>query len=132
MILDTPRQSRGMENILPLINVIFLLLVFFILSGIFVTPELFEVHLPESVSKAETEDGPIQILLSRDGMLAHGETFITPQQFQQLLAQQKLNNPEARLHVKADRKVAMRDVFEVMEAIKEAGYDNFQLLTLQK
>ncbi len=132
MILDTPRQSRGMENILPLINVIFLLLVFFILSGIFVTPELFEVHLPESVSKAETEDGPIQILLSRDGMLAHGETFITPQQFQQLLAQQKLNNSEARLHVKADRKVAMRDVFEVMEAIKEAGYDNFQLLTLQK
>lgn len=132
MILDTPRQSRGMENILPLINVIFLLLVFFILSGIFVTPELFEVHLPESASKAETEDEAIQILLSSDGMLAQGETFITLQQLRELLAQEKLRNSEVLLHVKADRKVVMRDVFEMMEVIKEAGYENFQLLTLQK
>ncbi len=133
MKLDMPQKPRDMENILPLINVIFLLLVFFILSGIFVTPELFEVAPPESASEVgPDEDKAMQILLSEDGSLAYGKAFITPHQFRQLLEQAKSSGTATSLQVKADRKVTMQKVFEVMDAVKEADYEKFQLLTLQK
>lgn len=132
MKLDVPQKPRDMENILPLINVIFLLLVFFILSGIFITPELFEVAPPESVSEVEPEDEAMQILLSEDGSLAYGKAFITLHQFRQLLEQAKSSGTATSLQVKADRKVAMQKVFEVMDAVKEVDYEKFQLLTLKK
>lgn len=142
MRLETSQQPRDMENILPLINVIFLLLVFFILSGVFVTPELFEVQPPESASEVEVESEPVLVLLNKDGTLAHGEKIITTQEFRQLLTQMKSDDTESHLHeshsheshlrIKADRKVAMQRVFEVMDIIAEVGHEDFHLLTLQK
>ena len=93
---------------------------------------MFAVSPPESISDRETEFELMQILLSKEGKLAHGEEPITQQQFQQLVSQAKQNNPDALLQIKADEEVEMQKVFEVMEIIKLAEYENFQLLTLKK
>ena len=114
MILEGSKKPLESENVLPLINVVFLLLVFFILSGIYTKPELFAISPPESISDRETEFESMQILLSKEGKLAHGEEPITQQQFQQLVSQAKQNNPDALLQIKADEEVEMQNVFEVM------------------
>ncbi len=132
MILEELQKPQEMENILPLINVVFLLLIFFILSGVVTKPELFEVSPPESISDHELDQEPIQILLSRGGKLAHGEESITTQQFQRLIRQAKQNYSDTLLQIKADQEVEMQKVFEIMEIIKAARYENFQLLTLKK
>lgn len=132
MILEELHKPQETENTLPLINVVFLLLIFFILSGVVTNPELFEVSPPESISDHEPDQGPIQILLSKDGKLAHGQEAITKQQFQRIISHAKQNNSDTLLQIKADQEVEMQKVFEIMEIIKTAQYDNFQLLTLKK
>lgn len=132
MILEESNKSQELEDILPLINVVFLLLIFFILSGVLTKPELFEISPPESISDHEPDQGPIQILLSKDGKLAHGQEAITKQQFQRIISQAKLGNSDALLQIKADQEVEMQKLFEIMEIIKTARYENFQLLTLKK
>ncbi len=132
MILEESKKPQETENILPLINVVFLLLIFFVLSGVVTRPELFEVSPPESISDQELDQEPIQILLSKDGKLAHGEESITTQQFQRLISHAKQNYSNTLLQIKADQGVEMQKIFEIMEIIKAARYENFQLLTLKK
>ena len=131
MTLTESEKSQDFESVLPLINVIFLLLIFLILGGIFTQPELLEVHPPESISEKQSPDDPVQILLDKEGELAHDGKVISMQRFQQLAQQVIFNNPEASIQIKADLKVPMQKVFEIMEIIKKAGYENFQLLTLK-
>ncbi len=131
MTLTESEKSQDFESVLPLINVIFLLLIFLILGGIFTEPELLEVRPPESISDKQFTDEPVQILLDEEGELAHDGKIISVQRFRQLMQQAISNNPEASVQIKADQKVHMQKVFEIMEIIKNAGYENFQLLTLK-
>ena len=131
MTLTEEKKSQDFESVLPLINIIFLLLIFLVLGGIFTEPELLDVHPPESISDRESTDEPMQILLGKEGELAYDGREISLQRFR-LLAQETIeNNPDASIEIKADQKVSMRRVFELMEIVRESGYENFQLLTLR-
>ena len=131
MTLDETKKPQDFESVLPLINVIFLLLIFLVLGGIFTEPELLDVHPPESISERESTDEPMQILLSKEGELAHDGREISLQRFRQLVQEMIEANPDASLEIKADQKVSMQRVFELMEIVRESGYENFQLLTLK-
>ena len=51
---DPPRKPRA-ESIVPMINVVFLLLIFFLMSSNLTRPEPFEIALPRSTSEIEPE-----------------------------------------------------------------------------
>lgn len=131
MTLTEDKKPQNFESVLPLINVIFLLLIFLVLGGIFTEPELLDVHPPESISERESTDEPIQVLLSKEGELAYDGREISLQRFRELARRTLENDPEASLEIKADQKVSMQRVFELMEIVRESGYENFQLLTLK-
>ena len=131
MILSDSRKPQEFESVLPLINVIFLLLIFLILGGIFTEAELLDVHPPESISERESQNEPIQILVNQQGELAHDDRVISLNQFRQLAQLAIADNPDAAIEIKADQKVSMQKVFELMDIVRENGYANFQLLTLK-
>ncbi|NOY72491.1 MAG: biopolymer transporter ExbD, partial [Gammaproteobacteria bacterium] len=56
-------------DIAPLIDIVFLLLVFFMLTSTFLVPEAIELELPESSSAAVTEITPITVALNASGEL---------------------------------------------------------------
>lgn len=131
MTLTEEKKSQDFESVLPLINIIFLLLIFLVLGGIFTEPELLDVHPPESISERESTDEPMQILLGKDGELAYDGREISLQRLRLLAREAIENNPDASIEIKADQKVSMQRVFELMEVVRESGYENFQLLTLK-
>lgn len=61
--------SEG-ENVLPLINVVFLLLVFFMVAGALERADIYDVEPPQSASEAETDAGENVLLMASDGRLA--------------------------------------------------------------
>lgn len=67
-----PRRTRA-ESIVPMINIVFLLLVFFLLSATIAPPEPFEVSPPTGEGPAAEEAGEAVLHLGRDGSLAFGE-----------------------------------------------------------
>ena len=65
----TPRQRR--ESIVPMINVVFLLLIFFLMTAQIAPPEPFEVT-PPTVSADPAEADPDTLFVSAEGALAYG------------------------------------------------------------
>ena len=68
----TPRATRS-EPIVPMINVVFLLLIFFLMTAQITPPDPFDITLPSAASgdKAGTD---LPLYLSRTGDIAHGQT----------------------------------------------------------
>jgi len=62
----------GDASVLPLINVVFLLLVFFMVAGRLSGGDPFEVTPPESGTEGPAATAPMRVLLAADGRLALG------------------------------------------------------------
>ena len=70
MQFSQPRpQPRPRENIVPMINVVFLLLIFFLMTAQIAPPEPFETTPPPSSSEMPA-DGPATLYIAADGTLA--------------------------------------------------------------
>lgn len=65
------RRARA-ESIVPMINVVFLLLIFFMMSAQLAPPDPFELMVPQTPEGAAPEAGNA-LYISDDGLLAYGE-----------------------------------------------------------
>lgn len=66
---EPPRQ-RPAENLLPMINVVFLLLIFFLIAARMTPPEPFAVSPPRALA-AEEASGAFTLFVAADGRLGY-------------------------------------------------------------
>lgn len=126
---ETSRREPA-ENVIPLINIVFLLLIFFMLAGALTRPDVFDVEAPQTRSGrlAELpEDGVI--LLAADGRLAFAERQLNLDALQPEVADWLAADPHARLTLKADAAVSADRLLTVMDVLRDAGADRVTLLT---
>lgn len=67
-----PPSRRPQDNLLPMINVIFLLLIFFLLAAQLTAPEPFPVTPPEAHTQAEAK-GEFTLHIAADGRIGYRE-----------------------------------------------------------
>lgn len=119
-------------DIAPLIDIVFLLLVFFMLTSTFMVPEVIELELPESSSATVTEVTPIIVALNASGQLAlNGEIL----QLDALRAAIELlikEDASVTITLKSDAHTEVQQLLSVMDEIRAAGGENVALATIQK
>lgn len=67
---DPPRR-KPTDTLLPMINVVFLLVIFFLISSRFVPPEPFPVTPPEAGGQG-LGDGRLTLLVNAEGVAGYG------------------------------------------------------------
>jgi biopolymer transport protein ExbD len=67
----TPRPIRPREAVVPMINVVFLLLIFFLMTAVIAPPEPFAVDVPQSEGD-DPAGTPAALYVGADGALAWG------------------------------------------------------------
>lgn len=118
------------ENVLPLINVVFLLLVFFMVAGALDSAEPFEITPPQAHLTEDSEGGPGVILLAAGGGLAFSGVEISPADLPQAVATFREETPEVPIRLKADGAIPADQVIALMDSLKAEGLDRLILITL--
>ena len=72
MILDPPAKRPPRESIVPMINVVFLLLIFFLMTAQITPPDPFEITPPKSNAQDPAEGRQI-LYVSAEGKLVYGD-----------------------------------------------------------
>jgi biopolymer transport protein ExbD len=111
-------------NITPLLDLVFVLLIIFM-----ITTPLMEQQLPVSLPKASTSiptslPDPKSILtltLAKDGSTLLGSEKIRLDQLPSLLTQRKARDPELVVSLRADSSLPYETVFRALEAVRSAG-----------
>ena len=75
-IVEARRKPQS-ESVLPLVNIVFLLLIFFMLAGAFNKPDLFNIVAPKTEVTARADQAPLIITMSKAAKLAIGTRIYT-------------------------------------------------------
>ena len=125
MKLQKDEYEEPEINLTSLIDVVFLLLIFFMVSTTFERQALLRLDLPEA-STAETESVPdiVEFIVTDDGRLFVGDDeLVDPRQatVQAAIAQRFSENPEAVLVIRADAEAPHRLVVRVLDSAAAEG-----------
>ena len=128
MKLQRPRRREMPESTVPLINVVFLLLIFFMLAGRLSAPMPFEAAPPESEQQNRPGDAAATVYVAADGRLAVGQTESALDELARRVAEHR-GEDGGPVRVRADGRADANRVIAVMDALRDAGVREVRLLT---
>lgn len=129
------RQSNVEEgiNLTPLIDVVFLLLIFFMVSTTFTKETHLKIALPEAQGELQPDSAEqIEVVISADGSFSvNGRSLINKQVETLVAAIDKVGSEDKSLPfvITADAKVPYEYVVTVMDAAGRSGYFNISMTT---
>ena len=116
------RPEIAME-LTPLIDVVFLLLIFFMVTTTFAVTAGIDVKLPTSTSKRlDKRVDKVDLSLTRDGGLYWDSTRIPWAELRPRLETLRTDNPKALIAVHPDVRWMNDHVFKIMDTAREVGF----------
>ena len=119
-------------DIAPLIDIVFLLLVFFMLTSTFLVPEAIELDLPESTSANPVDVTPITVSLDKTGQLALNGEPVELDGLRTAIEQLLKQDADSPITLKSDAHTELQQLLRIMDEIRAAGGSNIALATTQK
>lgn len=126
------RARRGADadaSVLPLINVVFLLLVFFVVAGRLSQGDPFAVTPPEARTEGPAATAPMRVLLAADGRLALDGEVMGREALLAAVAARLAAAPGAALRVKADGAAEGSALAALVADLAAAGVREARLVT---
>ncbi len=117
--LDDELDSPAQINIVPMIDVIFSILAFFIISTLYLTrSEGLPVNLPKAATAETQRTAQINVTVEPDGEIALNRQPIELNQLEEGVGQLIEPNSEAIVVINADEKVTHGRVVSVMDRLR--------------
>ncbi|SHF52313.1 biopolymer transport protein ExbD [Modicisalibacter ilicicola DSM 19980] len=126
------RQESVDVNLTPLIDVVFLLLIFFMVSTTFDTRQALELTLPQSDSATASDTSPVTLSITRAGEYRLGEqTLSSAQVLRDALATQAASAREHGLVIEADARATHEAVVTALDQAAALGIRRVRIATRQ-
>jgi len=118
-----PRGDRKVIiNVTSLIDVMFLLLIFFLVTSSFKDQPTIQLDLPSSSTAEAVDNGPAVLYLTAGGEIFLDDELLAGDELQQALRQRLASSGDDRVVLRADRESFHGDVVELYDIIRQAGY----------
>ena len=120
-------------NITPLIDIVFLLLVFFMLATSFIQKSTIEVNLSSGETvQIENQKNNVVLILNKTGKIYLNNKLISISNIKNEIIKIIDNKPEQKFLIKSHKKIAVQKVIRLIEEVRLAGTDNIKLVNLEK
>jgi biopolymer transport protein ExbD len=131
-----PKRGRATEpqiDMTPMVDCVFLLLIFFMISTTFVETPGLTIKLPESTAQTiAREPKELKIYLDKSGQIFHQERPLTLEQFKALLSQSGAAVGQTTFMLLADREAKHGRVVMLMDLAQQAGIGKLAIATEQR
>jgi biopolymer transport protein ExbD len=115
-----------------MINVVFLLLTFFIIAGTFHAADMLDVDPPEVAAEGTpSEEGPL-ILVDCDGVMVLGDETLTREALVARLKQLTQEQKDQAVRLKVDRATRAHQILPLLKALSENGIKQVQMIAVTK
>ena len=128
-ILTKQKKRARSPNLVPLINIVFLLLIFFMLTGTLKRSDIFDISPPESSTGADAEATELVLLISKSNKLALNNQNIEFSELNTKLLNIIQEYPIQEILIKADGKASSGTLSKVINVMREAGIKRAAIVT---
>lgn len=134
MRISNDRRGDDFEiNVIPLIDVLLTLLMFFVLTSTFVQHSRLQVTLPQASTKDRDMNSPhLTIMVDRDGHFYVGSDEVLGEGIEplkQTIARNAGSNRDQTVTIRADALTSHQDVVTAMDALGQLGFTRLSIAT---
>jgi len=132
----SPQRSEDPDvNLTPMIDVVFLLLLFFMVSTSFIRESSLKVDLPEATGEAMVEqEDPVDIVIQADGQfLVNDEALplLNRETLSSVLKRIVGDRDDPHIIISADANAEYQHIVTAMDTAQQLGYTKLTLATRQ-
>jgi biopolymer transport protein ExbD len=131
-IFKIPRKARLMKtfpDITPLVDVVFLLIIFFMLSSSFVQPSGIKVSLPKAVTADVLQKGKFIIVVSAENLIYFNDKPISLKQLRKLISSNKKKIKS--ILIKADSMSSFGRIIEIWDICRDFRISQVNIATVK-
>ena len=114
-------------NVTPMLDVVFILLIFFIVTASFVKESGVDVNRPSAVTAVVKEKGNILIAITETGEVWVDRRQVDPRAVRANIERLHAENPQGSVVIQADRNSTTEMLIQVMDAARQAGVYNVSI-----
>ena len=120
-------------NITPLIDIVFLLLVFFMLATSFIQKSTIEINLSSGKTvKIDNAKNTAVVILNKKGLIYLNNKLIKVTNIRNEINNIVKKNPKYSILIKSHKKIPVQKVIRLIEEVRLAGTDDIKLINLEK
>lgn len=125
----TPEAEEGEIDITPMLDVVFIMLIFFIVTASFVKESGIEVNRPEASTSVAKPRANILIAINEGGEIWINKRKVEESQVRANIERLHAENPQGTVVVQADEEAKTKTLVAVMDAARAAGVYDVSLAT---
>ena len=125
------RRSRNEEesevNMTPMLDVVFIMLIFFIVTASFVKESGIDISRPDAATAERKERGNILIAITENDQIWMDRRQVDPRALRANIERMHAENPQGSVVIQADVNSKNGLLVQVMDAARSAGVPNVSL-----
>ncbi len=117
-------EEENEINLTPMLDVVFIMLIFFIVTATFIKEAGIQVERPDTTTADTQDDASILIAISATDEIWIDRQKRDPRQVRSIIERLHAENPKGSIVIQADEESTNEMLVVVMEAAKGAGVTN--------
>jgi biopolymer transport protein ExbD len=124
-------EEENEINLTPMLDVVFIMLIFFIVTASFIKEAGIDVNRPDAPSADSQDDAAILIAISANDEIWIDRRPTEPNAVRGMIERLHAENPKGSIVIQADEESTNEMLVVVMEAAKQAGVTNVAIAALK-
>ena len=121
------RKSESEVNLTPMLDVVFIMLIFFIVTASFVKESGIEISRPGASTATRKEKGNILIAISANDQIWMNRRQVDPRALRANIERMHAENPQGSVIIQADKAAKTGLLVQVMDAARSVGVKSVSL-----
>lgn len=118
-----PAQEETELDMTPMLDIVFIMLIFFIVTTSFVKESGVTVTSPSAESASQQENANIFIAITATGEVWIDRRPVDPRSVRAIIARMHADNPEGSVIIQSDEEAFTRMLVDVMDQVRLAGVE---------
>ncbi|CAA0079748.1 Biopolymer transport protein ExbD [BD1-7 clade bacterium] len=127
--LPKSQEPNGEIDLTPMLDVVFIMLIFFIVTATFIKEPGIDVVRPAAKTSEAVTNQNILIAINADGEIWLNKQKLKDHQVSSEIAKMHAENPKGAVVIQADKESTAERVARVIDAAKQAGVSDISLAT---
>ena len=120
-------EEEAEINITPMLDVVFIMLIFFIVTASFVKESGLEVNRPDAPTAVKKENANFLVAIGASNEIWINRRRIDPRAVRANIERMHAENPEGAVIIQADKKAFTETLVLVMDSARQAGVFNVSI-----
>ena len=121
-------EEENEINLTPMLDVVFIMLIFFIVTASFIKESGIDVNRPDApMTESKPEDANILVMINANDEIWIDRRLIDPRAVRANIERLHAENPEGSVVIQANNKSSNKILVEVMDSARLAGVYNISI-----